>query len=398
MINEKFPRIALVHDYLKEYGGAETVLEVLSEIFPQADIYTSLYRPSFFGPHRDRLEKKWQGRVHQSWFGYLPLAHKLLSPFRFLSPLAFGSFDFSHYDIIITSATGAFFPNSLNKKSAKLICYCHTPPRYLYGLSTGRSIDTPFYRLVNPLLQLLLHLYRFFDFRFSQNVDQYLANSRTTASRIQKYYRRDSIIIHPPVDIHPSVEISTSKAPALPALLARRTGGSREGGRRPEGFFLTGGRLTHAKRYDVAIAACQQLGLPLKIFGRGFADYESRLRQLAGPHTEFLGEVSQSEKWQLFASATAYIFPSDNEDFGIVAVEAQSQGCPVIGYNSGGITETVIDGKTGYLFDNLTPESCAAAIQKLLAHPLKPSDCVSRSRQFSIAAFTHQVRSLVSSY
>jgi hypothetical protein len=132
-------KIAIVQDYIKEFGGAESVLESLSEIFPDAPIFTTLYKPQFLGPHQDRLQKKWGNRIHQSFFKYIPFAHKIISPLRLLSPLAFKSFDFSNFDIIITSATGAYFPNLVNKGKAKLICYCHTPPRYLYGLPTARK-------------------------------------------------------------------------------------------------------------------------------------------------------------------------------------------------------------------------------------------------------------------
>ena len=192
-------RIALVQDYLKEYGGAEAVFETLADIFPDADIYTTLYCPRFFGPHRKRLEKKWGNRVHQSFFKYIPFASKIISPLRLLSPLAFKSFNFSSYDLIITSATGAYFPNALRKKNAKLICYCHTPPRYLYGLPTARNFKK--YPFVEFLSNIANHFLRLADFKYSQNVDQFIANSKTTATRIQKFYRRDSVIINPPIDI-----------------------------------------------------------------------------------------------------------------------------------------------------------------------------------------------------
>lgn len=366
-------RVALVHDYLKEYGGAESVLETLSDIYPDAPIYTSLYHPQFFGPHRFRLEKKWSHRIKQSWFKYIPFAHKLLSPFRFLSPLTFKSFDFSNYDVIISSATGAFFPNALNKKNAKLICYCHTPPRYLYNLATARSLDSWFYKLINIPLQITLHFYRLFDFAFAQNVDQFIANSSTTAARIQKFYRKDSIVINPPVDVTPSL--------------------SREGV--GGGFMLAGGRLTLAKRYDIAIKACNKLKLSLKIFGRGIADCQSKLKDIAGSTIEFLGEVTQDEKNKLFQKASAFIFPSDNEDFGIVSVEAQSYGCPVIGYNSGGIAETVINGKTGVLFNELTPDSCAVAIKKFQTLNLKSSNCIANAQKFSKRVFIEKISKLV---
>jgi len=213
------PKIVLVQDYIKEFGGAESVLETLSEIFPNAPIYTTLYKPEFLGPHQSRLQKKWQGRIHQSFFQYIPFAHKIISPIRLLSPLAFKSFDFSKFDIIITSATGAYFPNLINKKNGKLICYCHTPPRYLYGLPTARNFTKN--KFIYALIQVLNHLLRIIDFKSSQNVDQFIANSQTTADRIKKFYRRDSIVINPPINL-PQIK---------PAL-------SREGGRRPEGFYF----------------------------------------------------------------------------------------------------------------------------------------------------------------
>lgn len=372
-------KIALVHDYLKEYGGAESVLETLSDIYPDADIFTSMYRPNFFGPHRQRLEKKWSHRIHQSFFGYLPLAHKLLSPFRFLSPLAFKSFNFSSYDLIISSATGAFFPNSLNKKSAKLICYCHTPPRYLYGLATARSLDSFFYRLVNIPLQIVLHFYRLFDFTFAQNVDQFIANSATTAARIKKYYRKESIIINPPVDI-PQIKSSLLKGTEV---------------RSTEGFYLTGGRLTLAKRYDIAILTCNKLKLPLKIFGRGFAGYSDELKKVAGSTVELVGEITQEQKTNLLSQAKAFIFCSDNEDFGIAPVEAMAAGTPVIAYHSGGTTETVIDGKTGFFFDELTPDSCISAIKKLEKTKISPQDCVTQAQKFSKQVFIQKIQQLV---
>jgi len=373
-------RIALVHDYIKEFGGAESVLETLSDIYPDADIYTSIYSPQFLGPHRARLEKKWGTRVHQSFFGYIPFAHKLLSPFRFLSPIAFKAFDFRAYDLIVTSATGAFFPNSLNKKSAKLVCYCHTPPRYLYNLATARSLDSWFYKLVNIPLQITLHFYRLFDFKFAQNVDQFIANSHTTAVRIQKFYRRDSVVINPPVETG-----------VLPAL--SREGGPATAG--PEGFYLTGGRLTLAKRYDIAILACNKLKFPLKIFGRGFAGYLEELKKIAGPTIEFIGEITQDKKTKLLSEAKAFIFCSDNEDFGIAPVEAMAVGTPVVAYKSGGVTETVVDGKTGIFFDELTAPSCSAAIQKLNSTTINRSACISQAKKFSKEVFVYKIKEFV---
>lgn len=370
-------KIAIVADYIKEFGGAESVLEYLSDIFPDAPIYTTMYFPKYFGPHRERLEKKWGTRIHTSFLQRFPFAPKLISIMRLVSPLAFKSFDFSKYDIILTSATGAYFPNSLNKKSAKLFCYCHTPPRYLYGLPTARNYSKN--PILRPIIELMNYFLRIADKKYSKNVDQYLANSQTTAARIKKFYNRDSIIINPPVAV--------SVAP-LSRGAVRRTEGFETG----EGdFYLTGGRLARAKRYDIAIKACNQLGLRLKVFGRDFANHLAELKAIAGPNIEFLGEITNAEKNKLLQSAKAFIFCSDHEDFGIAPVEAMAAGCPVVAYASGGVTETVIDGKTGILFDKLTPDSCAQAISKLELSNIKSADCISQAQKFSPEIFIKKI-------
>lgn len=367
-------KIALVQDYLKEFGGAEAVFETLSDIFPDAPIYTSLYKPAFLGPHQSRLQKKWDHRIHQSFFAFIPFAHKIISPLRLLSPLAFKSFDFSQFDLIITSATGAYFPNSLNKKSAKLICYCHTPPRYLYGLPTARNFTKN--KFIKFLVAIVNHFLRLKDFRFSQNVDQYIANSHTTAARIQKFYRRDAIVINPPIDlpIKNSQDLTTNNSKS--------------------DYFLTGGRLAKAKRFDIAIEACNKLKLKLKIFGRDFAGVSDELKQLAGPTIEFLGEVDNDTRSKLYKEAKAFIFSADQEDFGMVPVESMSHGCPVIAYKSGGVTETVIDGKTGVFFDKLTSQSCVKAIKKFQKLSIKSSDCISRAAEFSTEKFIKKIKTL----
>ena len=380
-----FMKVVLVQDYIKEFGGAESVLETLSDIFPSAPIYTSIYRPKYLGPHQQRLEKKWQGRIRQSFFQYIPFAQKIISPLRLLSPLAFKLFDFSKFDVIITSATGAYFPNSLNKKSAKLICYCHTPPRYLYGLPTARKFTQN--KFIKFIINILNHFLRLWDFRYSQNVDQYVANSVTTAARIQKFYRRNSVVINPPVDL--------PKSSILKSKIINH-----------ESYFLAGGRLAQAKRFDIAIEACNQLGLKLKIFGRDFSGVLDQLKKIsassakafaaAESNIEFVGEVNQEEKAKLYQNANAFIFSADQEDFGIVPVESMAYGCPVIAYRSGGVTETVVDDKTGVFFNELTAESCAQAIKKFQKLNIKPADCISRASEFSTAKFISKIKKLVS--
>lgn len=375
------PKIAIVQDYIKEFGGAESVLESFSEIFPDAPIFTTLYKPKFLGPHQTRLEKLWKNRIHQSFFQYIPFAHKIISPLRLLSPLAFKSFDFSKFDIIITSATGAYFPNLINKGQTKLICYCHTPPRYLYGLPTARNFTKN--KIIYAIIQVLNHFLRIIDFKSAQNVNLFIANSQTTAARIKKFYKKDCIVINPPVDLPKNKKIS----PLHQREMSKQS--------ETEGFFLTGGRLARAKRYDIAIQACNKLGLKLKIFGRDFANCSDELKTISGSTIEFLGEINQDQKDKLYKQAKAFIFCSDNEDFGIVPVESMAHGCPVIAYKSGGVTETVVDGKTGIFFDKLTKESCAQAIQKLQKTKINPKDCISRATDFSKEKFVEKIKKII---
>ncbi len=357
-------RVALVHDYLKEFGGAERVLEVLSDIFPNAPIYTTLYCPSYFGPHKNRVQNKWSNRIHTSFFQFFPFKEKLLSPLRVLSPLAFKQFDFSKFDLIISSATGAYFPNSLNKKKAKLICYCHTPPRYLYGYPTARRISNP---ILLFLIDSLNHFLRFLDFEYAQNVDHYIANSQTVSQRISKFYRRSSVVINPPINL-PKI-----------SKKAKRLGN----------YYLAGGRLAQSKRFDLALQACLELGLPLKIFGRDFANTEAQLKKIANnsSNVEFLGEITESQKENLFTQAKAFVNPGQDEDFGMLTVESMAFGCPVIGHNSGGSAETIVDGKTGILFDDLNITCLKKAIKRFQKTNFSHNQILSHSQQFSVSNF-----------
>ncbi|MBI4097215.1 MAG: glycosyltransferase, partial [Candidatus Levybacteria bacterium] len=184
-----------MHDYIKEYGGAERVLEALHELYPDAPVYTTVYLPQFLGPHKERF-KSWI--IKTSWLQKIPMKGKLISPFRILSPFVFRSFNFSKYDVIIVSATGAYFPNSLGKKKAIQICYCHTPPRYLYGYATAREWKKNIvFRIFAAIAN---HFLRMVDYDGSKNVDYYIANSEEVASRISKFYRREAVVIYPPVD------------------------------------------------------------------------------------------------------------------------------------------------------------------------------------------------------
>ncbi len=336
-------RVAIVHDYIKEYGGAERVLESLHNVFPDAPVFTTVYLPSYLGPHRSRFAD-WD--IRTSWAQNLPFKAKLISPIRIIAPLLFKSFDFSKFDVIIVSATGAYNPNIINKKSAVQISYVHTPPRYLYGYETARDWKKNI--LTRFIGNLSIHFLRMVDFKSSQNVDYFIANSNETKRRIEKFYRKSSIVIYPPVET--------------------KNQESRTMNQGDKDYYLAGGRMARAKHTDLIVDAFAENKLPLKVFGKGFAGFEDQIKNkisnLKSTNIEFLGEVNDGEKDKLMAGAKAFIFASEDEDFGIVLVEATMNGAPVIAHRSGGVLETVIEGKTGVFFDEFTVESLNNAIKK----------------------------------
>ncbi len=377
-------KVAIVHDYIKEYGGAERVLEALHEIWSEAPVYTTVYLPQFLGPHKDRF-KGWD--IRTSWFQNIPYVHKLISPLRLFTPWYFDNIDLREFDVIITSANGAYFPHLIVRSAGTLhICYCHTPPRYLYGYPTARNWQNS--ALGRFAAGFLNHFLRQWDFVAAQRPDYFIANSYEVKRRIEKFYRREATVIYPPVDTSgkrkaESGKNSSSSTKRL-TLHAKR-------------YYLTGGRLARAKRIDLAIEACNILKLPLKVFGRGFADYDNELKRIAGKTVEFVGEVSEEELKKLYQEAKALIYPSEQEDFGIMPVEAMSAGIPVVALNQGGVKETVIDGKTGVFFDKLTVESLVSAIKRLSKLDIQEEDCRKNAQAFGKERFKKEMREFIKS-
>lgn len=386
-------KVAIVHDYIKEYGGAERVLETLLEIYPEATVHTSLYAPEFLGPHRSRFEKY---NINTTFLNSIPFRHKLISPLRLLAPLAFLSLDLSGFDVVIVSQTGAYFPNLVKHKKGRLICYTHTPPRYLYGYATAR--DWKKNKTFAFFAQIANFFLRMIDFNASKNVDFFIANSEEVAGRIKKFYFRDATVIYPPVEIsskYKEVSIKSKEEKILNTkYLIHNTA-----------YYLTGGRLARAKGIDVIVKAFNENGLKLKIFGKGFAGYEDELKKLANENIEFVGEVSDSEKLELMKNAKAFIFASYDEDFGITPVEAMGVGTPVIAFRSGGVKETVVDGETGLFFDQNIPESLNAAIEEfeilrrasLVQDDKMRMDCIKQAKKFSKDRFEKEIKNFVNS-
>ena len=363
-------RIALVHDYLNEYGGAERVLKVLSDMYPDAPIYTAFYKKGSSAYNQFKNKK-----IIPSWVHHLPFFSSYLhSPLRFLTPLIWGSFDFSEYDIIIGSASWYVTKGFTKGKNTKEICYCHTPPRWLYGYKT--SVGFQKYWLVKLYAAIVGHFMRLYDFSQAQKVNIFVANSKNVAARIQKFYRRDSVVIYPPVSL-----------PTVPKV--------------PKGdYYLIISRIVGAKGLDLAVNTALKLKLKLKIVGEpaGYYTEYQNLQKLAGNKVDFLGRVSDEELVKLYAGAKAFLALSTDEDFGITPVESMLCGTPVIAFRGGGYLETVVEDKTGVFFDESTVESLSAAIKKFEKSKFKTSDYISQAQKFSREVFVQKIQKLVSSF
>lgn len=331
-------KIAIVHDQLREFGGAERVLVALKKIFPQADVFTSTYDRQSFGSHRKTI-KNWRIRV--SWFGKIPIINNLYSPLRFITPLIWESFDFSGYDLVISSSGAWMSKGIITKKPTIHISYVHHPPRYLYGYET--AIEWQKYFLIKLYGTIINHFLRIWDYRSSQRPDYFIANSEETKRRIQKFYRRDSTVIYPPVNIPKKLVNSLTL--------------------KQNNFFLTVSRLSRAKHIEVLVKAVNNLKFNLKIVGSGRD--EKYLRSIAGPTVEFLGNVADEKMPETYRGAKAFLFAAVDEEFGIAPVEAMGWGLPVIAFRSGGVPEYLKNGVNGYLFNKLTPSSLIERVNEL---------------------------------
>ena len=332
-------KIALVHDQLQEFGGAERVLMSLKEIFPQAPVYTSFYNYKTLGQHAQEI-KKW--KVIPSWAHYVPFFKKLYSPLRFLAPKIWESFDFSNYDVVLTSSGWYMCKGIITKGNTKNICYFHHPPRYLYFYET--SVEWQKYKLIKIYANIINHSLRMWDYTSAQRVDYFIANSEETRARIQKFYRRDAIVIYPPVKIPKKFENSIKNK---------------------NSYYVTVSRIARVKHIDLIIKCVNKLKINLKIVGQG-RDLVY-LKEIAGDTIEFIEKADDIKLKQLLSQAKAFLFAAVDEEFGIAPVEAMGYGIPVIAYSSGGLKETVKDQVNGFLYNDLTIDSLAQQIRKLEA-------------------------------
>ncbi|OGE31515.1 hypothetical protein A2631_00120 [Candidatus Daviesbacteria bacterium RIFCSPHIGHO2_01_FULL_44_29] len=375
-------RVALVHDYLREYGGAERVLETLHEMFPDAPVYTAYFNPQGLGSHAAEISK-WD--IRSSALQKVPFARKLVSPFRLFAPMIFEGFDLREYDLVISSCAIYFAKAVITSPSTLHLSYIHTPPRYLYGYTT--SFNYKKNPLTRVLGELANHILRVFDYETSQRPDVLIANSENVAARIRKFYRREPVIIYPPVDVS---EISRQSS------VVRKSESSRL---KADSYYLSLSRLVRGKGVDVVIKACNQAKVNLKVAGTGpEAKY---LKSISGPTIEFVGEVTDEERVKLYAGAKALILASEDEDFGITAVEAQAAGTPVIAPRSGGYLETIIEGKTGVFYevaiDKSQESSLVQTLQSFDPAKFKAEDCQKQAEKFSKERFKEKMLELIKS-
>lgn len=355
-------RIALVHDYLVQYGGAERVLECFAEIFPYAPIYTIVYDKKIM---REKFADK---DVRVSYLQKWPFVKRHHRVFPMLMPLAIEQFDFSRYDIVLSDSS-SYAKGIITSSRTLHICYMHTPMRYAWDDCQKYASDFSFPRLIKKIVPLPISYLRLWDKVSAERVDKFIANSNFVARRIKKYYGKESQVIHPPVNTN-NFYVS----------------------RRHKDYFLMVGRLIAYKRHDIAIEAFNKLGLPLKIIGRG--PELKKLKKMAKPNIEFLGQVSDQELANYYAQCRAFIFPQE-EDFGIVAIEAMASGRPIIAFRGGDILEHMEEGKMGIFFNQQDPEAIVESVKKFRDDDFDSEYIRSKSFKFDRTVFKGKIERYV---
>lgn len=354
-------KVAIVHDWLVGLGGAERVVEAVLKLFPQADLYASVYDASRLKLFKDR-------KVYTTFLQNWPLAKSKHQLYAALRPLAFESLELSGYDLVISSS-GAEAKGVITPTETLHISYIHTPVRY-YWSAYDDYLASPGFGLLNPLVRLamptMVKKLKCWDYAAAQRPDSLLANSKEVSARISKYYNRRSKVINPPVDFDRFSGIIRNK----------------------KDYFLVVSRFVPYKRIDLAIRACNDLGNKLIIAGTGpeLLNY----KKISGETIEFIENPSDAKVNQLYSGAKAFIFPAE-EDFGITPVEAMASGVPVICFAKGGATETVIDGVTGIYHSQQSVASLVEAIQKFEKTSFDSVEIVKRAKMFSEDRFLSEL-------
>ena len=340
-------KTALLHYWLTNVRGGENVLAALGELLPEADVFTHAYLPRRFGESSGK--RLWGHRVSESFIAGLPFGRRHPQAYLPLFPAATRSLKLDGYGLIVSSESGPV-KGVRKPKGARHVCYCHTPMRYLWDMHED------YYRDAGPLEKLAMKLFtpylRREDLKSAESVDEFVANSEFVAGRIRRLYGREATVVHPPVDT---------------AFFGdcERAGGD---------YYLFAGAPVKYKRLDLARAACERMGRRLVVAGGG--------------------GLSREELRRAYAGARALLFPGV-EDFGIVPVEAQASGTPVIAYGAGGALETVVDGETGLFFGEQTVESLCGAMEECEGRAWDPGKCRDNARRFSKPVFLSKMRDVL---
>jgi glycosyltransferase involved in cell wall biosynthesis len=353
-------KIALAHDSITQMGGAERVLEALHELYPDAPVFTLVYDQKL----RDHFEG-WTivSSPLQYFYNFIPKFQWLLP----LIPFALKFFDFSKFDLVISSSS-VFAKNITIPKNVKHINYCHTPARFLWSGSEQYILEEVPAILRAPI-RLYLDWMRTWDYQSAQRVDYFIANSVNVQERIKKYYNRDSFVIHPCIDtnkFYPSAQ--------------------------KENYYLVASRLQVHKKIDLAIKTFNSLGLPLHVVGTG-RDVE-RLKALANDNVTFLGRVDDRVLCEEYSGAKGFVFPQE-EDFGLTPLEANATGTAVIAYRKGGALETVVENKTGVFFDKLEVEDLKSAVKHFEEMQFNSEDLFEQAEKFSKESFKEKFGNFV---
>lgn len=360
-------KVALVHDYLVQYGGAERVLECFSEIFPTAPIYTLVYDRKLL---RNIFDEK---RIRTSFLQKIPLAASEHRLFPVLMPTAIEQFDLSYYDVVLSDSS-SFAKGVITKPGTLHVCYCHTPMRYAWDDCHKYTREFRFPSLIKKAIPFAMNYIRLWDRLAAKRVDKFIANSHLVEDRIRKYYRVPARVIHPPVFL-----ANFTLPPAAPPR---------------KRYYLMVGRLVPYKRFDLGVKVFNRLGLPLCIVGDG-PEYKN-LKKMARSNVELVGSLPSSgrELVKMYQDCEALVYPQE-EDFGLVPLEAMACGKPVIAYRGGGALETVEEGVTGIFFDRQEEGDLVETLESFRSMAFDPLKIREHAQKFNKERFKQEIESFI---